>query len=74
MSERQKQHHGRSEGDDDEIRGREYRARDITVSSYGSNQEQQTRTRERAGSHLDEAGEPTLTAAEELRRGERNED
>lgn len=74
MSERQKEHHDRSEGDEKDIRGRDFRARDITVSSYGSNQEQQTRTRERAGSHLDEAGEPTIAEAEELRRGERNED
>lgn len=74
MSERQKEHLGRSEGDEKEIRGRDRRVRDITVDSYGSNQEQQTRTRERAGTHLDEAGEPTLAEAEELRRGERYED
>ena len=74
MNERHKQQHGRTEGDEKEVSERDARVRDLTVSSYGSSQEQQTRTRERAGTHLDEAGEPTLAEAEELRRGERYED
>ncbi len=52
----------------------EKRVQDLTVDSYGSNEREQTRSRERAGSHLDEAGEPTLAEAEELRRANPHED
>ncbi len=52
----------------------EKRVQDLTVDSYGSNEREQTRARERAGSHLDEAGEPTLADAEELRRANPHED
>lgn len=64
MSERQKQHHGRSEpeSDDTEIRGRDFRG-----TSFAAGESEQTRERERVanGEMLDEAGEPTTAEIEE---------
>ncbi len=54
--------------------GIDRRVQDLTVDSYGSNERDQTRSREQAGAHLDEAGEPTLADAEELRRANPHED
>ena len=59
MSERQKQHNGRSEGDDpdEKIRGR-----DVRGTSFAADQHEQTEERNdvarRQGNLLDEAGEP----------------
>lgn len=59
MSERQKQHHGHSEGEDPDtkIRGRDFRG-----TSFAADQHEQTEERNdvarRQGRALDEAGEP----------------
>jgi hypothetical protein len=66
MSERQKQHQGRSAGDESDIEGRDFADSDIAAEP------QEQRESRRGRGNLDEAGEPTTGAVPD--RTERTED